>query len=107
MRHDTELIPLEALTRVDKPRLSQTLPIRKGKKWWERDPNAAPREDADVRAIATSGWLPCRLEVVCCVLCHCAVTHNMMQPFGFACCVISPFGASMRKTPESRWCTVS
>ncbi len=48
VRYDAELIPLEALTRVDKPRLSQTLPIRKGRKFWERDTNAEKREEEEV-----------------------------------------------------------
>ena len=39
------LIPLEELTRVEKPRLSQTLPIKKtrGAKFWERDEKAPPK----------------------------------------------------------------
>ncbi len=84
MRHDTELIPLEALTRVDKPRLSQTLPIRKGKKWWERDPNAAPREDADVRVMATSGWRGC-------LLCTAPLRSDARYDVTFRVCLLHDF----------------
>lgn len=77
-RGSTEPIPMEALTNVYKPRVSQTLPIRKGEglAFWEREGTLAfmMGDDSDDEGEGTSSkrrgkrcdrsWIVCICDTV-------------------------------------------